>query len=102
MSAIEKLLILVAIILGHIFAYIDSRPTWDDTGVLAVSIAIVCAVLSYLYPRRPWIWALAVGVWIPLHNLIHNGNVGSILALVFAAAGAYLGAWLRNSFAPAS
>jgi hypothetical protein len=97
----QKLLILVAIVIGHIFAYSDSRPNWDDTGVLAVSIAIVCVILAYLYPRRPWIWALAVGVWIPLHDLIHNGNFGSVLALAFAAAGAYLGAWLRNSFAPA-
>jgi hypothetical protein len=98
----RNLLILIAIIIGHIFAYIDSRPNWDDTGVLAVSIATVCAILAYLYPRRPWIWALAVGVWIPIHTLIHNGNFGSLLALAFAAAGAYLGAWLRNSFAPAS
>ena len=96
----QKLLILIAIVIGHMFAYIDSRPDWDDAGVLAVSIAIVCAILAYLYPRRPWIWAIAVGVWIPLHNLIHNGNFGSLLALAFAAAGAYLGAWLRNSFAP--
>jgi hypothetical protein len=97
----QKLLILIAIVIGHIFAYIDSRPNWDDTGVLAVSIAIASAIPAYLYPRRPWIWALAVGVWIPIHNLIHNGNFGSILALAFAAAGAYLGAWVRNSFAPA-
>jgi hypothetical protein len=97
----QKLLILIAIVIGHVFAYIDSRSTWDDTGVLAVSIAAVCAILAYLYPRRPWMWSLAVGVWIPLHNLIHNGNFGSFLALAFAAAGAYLGAWLRNSFAPA-
>ena len=69
--------------------------------MLAVSIAIVSAILAYLYPRRPWIWALAVGVWIPLHDLIHNGNFGSLLALAFATAGAYFGAWLLNSFAPA-
>jgi hypothetical protein len=98
----QNLLILIAVVIGHVFAYIDSRPNWDDTGVLAVAIAIVSAIPAYLYPRRPWVWALAVGVWIPLHNLIHNGNSGSILALAFAAAGAYLGAWLRNSFAPAA
>jgi hypothetical protein len=92
----QKLLILIAIVIGHIFAYIDSRPNWDDTGVLAVSIAIVSAILAYLYPGRPWIWALAVGVWIPIHNLIHNGAFGSILALAFATAGAYLGSWLRK------
>ena len=36
----QKLLILIAILIGHIFAYFDSRPNFDDTGVLAVSIAI--------------------------------------------------------------
>jgi hypothetical protein len=94
----QKLLILIAIIIGHIFAYIDSRPNWDDAGVLAISIATVCAILAYLYPRRPWIWALAVGIWIPIHTLIHNGNAGSILAIIFALIGAYLGAGLRKVF----
>jgi hypothetical protein len=102
MSAIEKLLVLIAIVIGHLFAYIDSRPNFDDTGVLAVSVAIVSAILSYLYPRRPWLWALAVGIWIPLHNTIHSGNFGSILALVFALAGAYIGAGIRNSIANAA
>jgi hypothetical protein len=101
-TPMQKLLILIAIVIGHVFAYIDSRPNFDDTGVLAVSIATVCAILAYLYSRRPWIWSLAIGVWIPLHNLIHNGNFGSLLALAFAAAGAYLGGWLRNSLAPAA
>jgi hypothetical protein len=102
MSTIEKLLVLIAIIIGHLFVYVDGRPNFDDTGVLAVSIAIVCAILAYLYPRRPWIWALAVGIWIPLHNAIHSGNFGSILALVFALAGAYLGAVIRHRMANAA
>jgi hypothetical protein len=91
----QLLLFLLAIALGHVFTYIDSRPTFDDTGILAFSIAIVCAILAFIYPRRPWLWALGVGIWIPLHNLIHNGNFGSLLALAFALAGAYLGACLR-------
>jgi hypothetical protein len=102
MSAIEKLLVLIAIVIGHVFAYIDSRPNFDDTGVLAVSIAIACAALAYLYPRRPWVWALAVGIWLPLHSAIHNGNFGSILALAFALAGAYFGAAIRNRIANAT
>ena len=52
----QKLLILIAIIIGHVFIYIDSRPNFDDTGILAASITIVCAILAYLYPRRPWVW----------------------------------------------
>lgn len=92
----QVLLFIIAIAIGHLFAYIDSQPTWDDTGVLAFAIAITCAIMAFISPRRPWLWALAVGVWIPLHNIIHNGNLDSLLALVFALAGAYFGAALAK------
>ena len=92
----QNLLILIAIIIGHIFAYIDSRPNFDDTGILAFSIAIASGIIAFISSRRPWFWALAVGIWLPLHNWIHNGNSGSLIALVFALAGAYLGSWLRK------
>ena len=97
----QILLLVIAIAIGHLFAYVDSRPNFDDTGVLAFSIAIACAILAFISPRRPWLWALSVGVWIPLHNFIHNGNSGSWLALVFALAGAYLGAGVRKMMAHA-
>jgi uncharacterized membrane protein AbrB (regulator of aidB expression) len=90
------LLFILAIAIGHVFAFIDSRPNFDDTGVLAFSIAITCAILAFISPRRPWLWGLAVGVWIPLHNLIHHGNPASLLALAFALAGAYVGAGLQR------
>lgn len=48
----QRLLFVTAIILGLFFAYVDSRPTWDDTGVLAFAIAIACAILGYLGPQR--------------------------------------------------
>jgi fructose-specific phosphotransferase system IIC component len=92
----QKLLFLIAIVIGHIFAYIDSQPNFDDTGILAFSIAIASGIIAFISSRRPWFWALAVGIWIPLHNWIHNGSYGSVLALVFALAGAYLGSWLRK------
>jgi hypothetical protein len=95
-------LILIAIILGYFFAYIDSRPQFDDTGVLAVSILITSAIFGAIYPRRPWLWAFAVGIWVPLHNWIHNGSFASILALAFALAGAYLGGALTKLRAPAN
>jgi uncharacterized RDD family membrane protein YckC len=94
--------ILIAITLGHFFAYIDSRPNFDDTGVLAVGIAITSAIFAAIYPRRPWLWALAVGIWLPLHNWIHNGTFASILALAFALAGAYLGSAVTKHRAPAN
>jgi hypothetical protein len=94
----QTFLLLIAIAVGHFFAYVDSRPNWDDTGVLVLMIVVASAILAFLSPRRPWVWSLAVGIWLPLHNFIHNGNLGSLIALAFALVGAYLGAWFRKPF----
>src|SRR5262245_12722657 len=92
----QLFLFLLAVVLGHFFLYIDNRPNFDDTGILAFAIAITCAILAFVSPRRPWLWALAVGIWIPLHNILHHGNAGSLIALAFAMAGAYCGALGRK------
>ncbi len=93
---------IIAIAIGHFFAFVESRPNFDDTGALVVAIVITSAIFASVFPRRPWLWALAVGMWIPLHSLIHNGDRVSAVALLVALAGAYSGAWLRRSFAHAS
>jgi hypothetical protein len=85
-------LLAISNLLGLFFAWIDSRPTWDDTGVLVGMIVLAAAILGAIGPRRPWLWALGVGVWIPLHNLAANHSAASLPALAFALAGAYAGA----------
>lgn len=102
MTTVGKLLVLVAIALGHLFAYINTLPNWDNTGVLAFGIAIACAIFSFAYPRRPWLWALCIGIWLPIHNILHNNGYGSLIALVFAFAGAYLGMLARRGVSSAS
>ncbi len=95
----KALFFILAIAIGHVFAFVDIRPNFDDAGILAFSIAIVCAIFAFIYPRRPWLWALAIGIWIPLHTILHGGSAGSVLALAFAFAGAYLGAasrWIKS------
>jgi hypothetical protein len=92
----QILLIAASNLLGLLLAWVDSRPTWDDTGVLVGMIVLATAVLGAIDPRRPWLWALGVGGWIPLHNLLATGNSASLLALAVALAGAYLGAGLRK------
>ena len=92
-NIMQNLLLAVAVIAGLFSAYVDSRPTWDDTGILAFSILIVSGLITLLGYRRPWVIALAVGIWIPLHGIFITHNYGSILALVFAFVGAY-GGWL--------
>ena len=92
-NIMQNLLLAVAVIAGLFSAYVDSRPNWDDTGILAFGILIVSGLITLLGARRPWLIALAVGVWIPLHGILVTHNYGSILALAFAFVGAY-GGWL--------
>ncbi len=92
----KSLLFVVALAVGGVIAYVDSRPTWDDTGVTAVAIFVSCCLLGTVQPARPWLWALAVGMWIPVLGIARSSNYGSLLALPFAFAGAYAGMALRR------
>ena len=101
----QRLLPAIACSLGLLIAYIDSRPTWDDTGITAGSILLVSGLLAMLADRRPWLLALTIGVWIPLYGIVFTHDVASMLALVVAFVGAYAG-WLvrrgwRSVFRPA-
>ena len=92
-SMMQIILLVIAVIAGLFFAYVDSRPTWDDTGILAGAILLTCGLISLLGFRRPWLLALAVGAWIPLRGIFITHNFGSILALVIAFVGTY-GGWI--------
>jgi hypothetical protein len=88
---LQKKLLAVGVISGLFIAYVDSRPTWDDTGITAGVILLVCGILALAGCQRPWLLALAVGGWIPLFGLLVTHNYGSILALIIAFIGAYAG-----------
>ena len=92
----KRTALLVALALGIMLAYVDSRPSWDDTGVMAFAVFASAVVLGALNPQRPWAIALAIGVWIPLMGIVMQSNYGSLLALAFAFAGAYAGSLLRR------
>jgi uncharacterized RDD family membrane protein YckC len=77
-------------------AYVDSRPNWDDAGVTAGAIFIACAALGAALPRLAWLWALAVGGWIPLRGIALRHDFAMLVILVFAFAGAYAGVALRK------
>jgi hypothetical protein len=76
---------------------VDSRPGWDDTGITAGLLFIVSATFGALAPQRPWVWALCVGGWVPLFGILAQSSYGSLMALAFSFAGAYLGMWLRRA-----
>ena len=85
-------LLIVAAILGLGIGVVDSSPHWDDTGITVAALVAVTGSLGLVYPRGAWLWALAVGIWIPVLNIAQTHNASSVLALVFAFAGAYAGA----------
>jgi hypothetical protein len=97
----HKILLAVAVGLGLLIAYVDSRPGWDDTGVTAAALLVSCGLLGAAGPGRPWLWALAEGLWIPVLGITWARNFGALLALPFAFAGAYAGMAFRKLLTPA-
>jgi uncharacterized RDD family membrane protein YckC len=96
----NKVLFVAALAIGCGIAYVDSRPNWDDTGVTVAAILVSCGILGAAGPSRPWLWALAVGLWIPLLGIALHRNYGTLLALAFALAGAYTGMAFRHMLLP--
>jgi len=97
-----KCALLLAVSLGWLIAYVDSRPHWDDTGITAGLMFVVSFFCAALFPKRPWLWALAVGTGVPVMAMITSQNYGGWLALAIAFAGAYVGYLLRIAVMPAS
>jgi hypothetical protein len=95
----NRILLSAAVAFGICIAYVDSRPTWDDTGITAFSMLIAAGLLGFFGPQRPWLWALGVGAFIPLHAIMANpssGSVAMLVVLLFPLAGAYGGMGLRH------
>jgi len=88
-----------AVALGCGIAWVDSRPTWNDTGITAGTLLLCSTAFGIVSPRTPWLWALAIGIWIPIFEIPH-GNSGSLIAPVFALVGAFIGAGIRRAFSP--
>jgi hypothetical protein len=83
--------LVIALLFGIMIAYVDTRPNWDDTGITAGAIFLSAMLFSVFNSKRAWIWALAIGVWVPLLNIYYTNNYGSLIALIIAFVGAY--AW---------
>jgi len=101
----DRLLLAAAVAMGIAIAYVDSRPGWDDAGITAGSLLIAAGVVALIGPQRPWLWALAVGIWIPLHALTRTGSPAAMamfVLLAFPAVGAYSGMALRRALLAAS
>lgn len=91
----RKILLVVALAVGILIAYVDSLPHWDDTGIAVLALLVSSGLLGMLSPRRPWLWALAVGVWIPLVGLVVRHDPTMLIVLGFPFIGAYAGMAVR-------
>jgi hypothetical protein len=87
----------IAVGVGALIAYVDSRPTWDDAGVTAGAIFLACGALGAAAPSRAWVWALAVGAWIPAAAIARHHDFRMMVVLGIAFAGAYAGAGVRKT-----
>ena len=81
----------LSIVLGLGVAFVDSRPGWDDNGITAAVLFGGALVLSLVAGRRPWVWGLLVGIWIPVFEIRSDRDLAAVAALVFAFGGAFTG-----------
>jgi hypothetical protein len=66
MRTFDRLLLPGALAVGLAIAVVDLSPGWDDTGVSAGALLTAAALFGAARPSRAWLWALALGLWVPV------------------------------------
>lgn len=94
-DTMQSILLTVAILAGLFSAWVDSRPNWDDTGILVGGLLLASGLLTLLGHRRPWLIALAVGIWIPAHAIYLSHDPRMLIVLSIPFVGAYVGWAIR-------
>jgi hypothetical protein len=94
----EVVLLAAAVAAGAAIGFVDSRPSWDDTGITVFALLIAGAVSAALGGRRPWVFALLVGGFVPLLEIPRVGGSGPLFALLFSSVGAGIGYVLGSTF----
>ena len=93
---LQLVLLAVGVAAGLLLAYIDSLPKWDDAGIIAGGLLLVSGLLTLLGYRRPWLMAMAAGMWVPLRGIAVTRDFSLLLLLVFPFLGAYAGYLIRS------
>jgi hypothetical protein len=101
----DAVFLATAVAVGLSIAWVVSRAHWDDTGITAGMLLLTAGVLGLIGPRRPWLWALGIGMWVPLHLIVQRPSSGNILGgfviLAIPMAGAYAGMAVRRAISHA-
>jgi hypothetical protein len=92
----QKILFIIALAAGLAIAFIDSRPAWDDTALTVAALLVAGGIIGLLARRRPWLYALLLGAWLPLWEGFTSRNFSILVVLVFPFAGVYAGWALGN------
>jgi hypothetical protein len=92
----QKLLLVAAVFFGLFVSFVDSRPTWNDTGITVMALLIGSGVIGLLTEKRPWLFGLAIGVWLPLWYIIMKHDLTMLIVLAFPLVGVYVGWAVRS------
>ena len=90
-DVMQSILLAVGVLAGLFSAWVDARPTWDDTGILVMGLFLVSGLLTLLGSRRPWLIGLVVGIWIPVHDIYLSHDPRMLVVLLIPLVGAYAG-----------
>jgi len=91
------IVLVLSTVAGITIAWIDSRPNWDDTGITVFMVLCAATLFGYFSPKKPWLIALAVSIWIPLFEIASSNNFGSLIALIPGFIGAYFGHFIKKN-----
>jgi len=81
----------VGLLLGAGIGYVDSRPTWDDTGITVGAVVLCAFVAAAISPRWAWLSGLAVGLPVLAFNAVLHGSYASAAAVGVGVVGAGIG-----------
>jgi len=118
-AVLTSLIAVLAVAGGFFIGYADSHS--DDAFVTLGVLMGFSFLLGLLLPRRPWLWAVLVGIWVPALDTVlprvglapheRGGPVGFLSSLALTAvvmtacfvgafAGALLGRAARRMWGP--